>query len=54
MSKAEFMQYANYRIKKKQLLKEKGERDARDHSIENALRINKRLQPERTRRNHKW
>jgi hypothetical protein len=54
MSKAEFMKYANERIKKKQQQKEKGEKDARNHLIENGLRISRRMQPERARRNYRW
>ncbi|MNN70354.1 hypothetical protein D3C81_1862000 [compost metagenome] len=54
MSKVEFMKYVNERIKKKQQIKEKGEKDARNHSIENGLRIRHRTQSERARRNYRW
>jgi len=54
VSKADFMKYAKDRLLKKQQLKEKGEEEARSHSIENSLRINRRLSTERRRRNYKW
>ncbi|WP_238905641.1 hypothetical protein [Clostridium sp. YIM B02506] len=54
MSLADFMKYVNDRDEKKKKLKEKGEKEAKSYSIENSLRINRRLSTERRRRNYKW